>query len=470
MTTTSSRRQARRRHSRRLLAHRSAIVGGAALAGLLLPLTGLAAANAADPVDEVPPLLDLFMFAANPDGWYDSDPNFRVVANDEGRGGSGIRSISYILDGAPVQTVVGDPASVRFPLSIDLSAEGVHDIEIWTTDTAGNESFHQTATVRVDLTTPYISVPADGRFEVGEVAFLPYSCGDLLSGIDLCTGPVDAGAQLDTTSPGTFTVPVTGTDRAGNSSTVVYTYTVVGPDIDGPRIDFGVAPEPASGWYRSYLGIAFSATDPSGVASMHWTSDGAFASNGDAVMDNWIGFDLTVDGITEVQGWAFDAFGNRTETERRTIRIDTVQPTITINSPTLPAGGSLVVQQGAAVPLDYTCDDAHSGVQSCIDQGELPALVAASALPTAELGDHTITVRALDIAGNESAVEIPYTVVAKAPTTGGAVSAGAPTPARPGTLAATGAEFSPAGLITGIAVAAAGLVLALRNRKRVDAE
>ena len=388
MTTTSSRRAARRRHARRLLAHRAALGGGAALLGIVLPLTGLAAVHAADAVDDIPPLLDRFTFAPNANGWHRTDPNLRVVATE--RGGSAVASVSYILDGEPVRTIEAEAGATRLEVPIALSNHGVHELEVWTTDTAGNESFHQTGTYRVDTAEPYVSVPADGHYDVDEVAFLACDCGDLLSGVVLCTGPVDSGAQLDTTNPGTFTVPVTARDAAGNEATIVYTYTVTGPDIEGPVLDFGIAPEPASGWYTTYLGIAFSATDVSGVSSVHWSSDGAFTSNGDAYDDSWIGFDLTVDGVTEVWGWAYDAFGIRTDSIRRTVRIDTIAPSIAVSLPALPATGVLEVEQGAVVPLSFDCTDEHSGIASCLWQEELPALAAGATLPTGELGAQTV--------------------------------------------------------------------------------
>lgn len=400
------------------------LLGGALAVGAALPLAGLAAtAQAADTgasgvasaADTTPPLLDRFAFAAGPSGWYRSNPAVRVVATE--RGESGVADLSYILDGAPVVTVPAEPGAMRLEVALDLSAHGVHELEVWTTDRAGNESWHQTGTYRVDLLAPTVRLPADASYETGEAATLAYACDDQLSGIADCTAAVPDGGALDTSTPGTFTVPVTATDVAGNSATAVFTYTVRGADATGPAVAIHVAPEPGSGWYASYLGVEVTADDPAGIASLHWSTDGPVSSNGDVVGEAWGGFDLAVDGVTEISAWAYDSLGNRGEAERRIVRIDTVSPRIDLASPSLPtpaaAGGPVVLEfeQGERVPLEYDCIDEHSGIASCLAQGELPAVAAGEFLPTEELGEQAVTVRGLDLAGNETALELRYLVV-----------------------------------------------------------
>lgn len=403
------------------------LLGGALAAGAALPFAGIAAtAQAVDtsaaelPLaaaeDATPPLLDRFAFAAGPGGWYRSNPALRVVATE--RGEAGVADISYILDGAPVVTVAADPGAMRLEVDLDVSAHGVHELEVWTSDRAGNESWHQTATFRVDLLAPSVTLPADAGYDVGALATLDYECEDQLSGVVGCTAAVPSGGALDTSTPGTFTVPVTATDAAGNSATAVHTYIVRGVDESGPAVAIHVAPEPASGWYASYLGIGVTADDPSEVASLHWSTDGPESSNGDVVGEASGGFDLAVDGITEISAWAYDGLGNRGEAERRTVRIDTVAPRIDLGSPSLPAptpnGGrpaELEFVQGEEIPLEFDCVDEHSGVVSCLVQGELPELAAEENLPTDELGEHTLTFRGLDLAGNETSFELRYLVV-----------------------------------------------------------
>lgn len=451
--------------------------------GLLLPLAGLATAHAADPIDDVPPLLDRFAFAANANGWYNGDPNVRVLATE--RGGSFVTSISYILDGGPVQTLTAPEGATRFEISIDLSAHGIHELEVWTRDSAGNESFHQVGTFKVDTVAPHVSLPADRVVEVDEVAVLEYECGDELSGVDRCAGSVASGDRLDTTTPGTFTVPITATDKAGNSASAVFTYTVLGPETTEPKVTMYTDPEPPSGWYREPVSVGFTAWDVSGIIALGWNAEGPVSYSGEVHGRAYGGFTLEADGVSEVWGWAIDAAGNHGETEHRTLRVDTVYPTITMASPTLPPGGEFTVEQGAEVPLDFACADEHSGVESCHAQDD-PLLATASTgldrLPTDELGPRTVTVRALDVAGNETVQTIAYTVVpaengsdagaddgnAGADGQGGTGAEPGVQPGAPadGGLASTGSDFPALLWATAAVLALGGGVTTLLSRRR----
>lgn len=423
-TSDTLRRRAHRgphRGRRPAAARRTALLGGAIAVGATLPFVGLAAsAQAADP-DTRAPESTAHLITEPPSGWFQSSTPVSFTANDFG--GAGIATIAVVVDGVG-QAYPGDSTGW-----FTIEGDGVHTIGYRAIDNAGNLEPWRTVERRIDGGAPTIALPADGAFELDAPASLAYECADALSGIASCTAAVPSGGALDTSTAGTFTVPVTATDAAGNTFTAVYTYTVAGVDTTAPAVTLQIAPEPASGWYASYLGIGFTAEDPSGIASVHWNTDGAVSTNGDVFGEAWGGFDLDFDGVTEVWGWAYDTAGNRGETERRTVRIDTVAPRIDLASPELPnpaigddprvAAPELEFEQGELVPLEYDCVDEHSGIASCLAQDELPALAAAEVLPTDELGEHVVTLRALDIAGNESSLELRYLVVEAAEEPGG---------------------------------------------------
>jgi hypothetical protein len=86
----------------------------------------------------------------------------------------------------------------------------------------------------VDRTAPAIAIgsPTDGEtLTVGQRIAAAYSCADEANGSGLasCTGPVAAGAPLDTATPGPKTFTVTASDRAGNAASLTHTYIVVAP-------------------------------------------------------------------------------------------------------------------------------------------------------------------------------------------------------------------------------------------------
>ncbi|HEV2811653.1 MAG TPA: hypothetical protein VGW10_00260 [Solirubrobacteraceae bacterium] len=82
-----------------------------------------------------------------------------------------------------------------------------------------------------DLTTPTasIAVPANGAtYTVGDSVAASYSCADPDPFVDLtCTGPVASGARIDTATPGTQTFRVDAVDGGGNASSQTVSYIVV---------------------------------------------------------------------------------------------------------------------------------------------------------------------------------------------------------------------------------------------------
>ena len=87
------------------------------------------------------------------------------------------------------------------------------------------------AIVKRDITPPTVTCPSPAPvfqlFQVG--ALVTASVADPISGA--ATAPAQAIAN--TNAPGTFTVPVTGADRAGNRATAVCSYQVAGPTCRG---------------------------------------------------------------------------------------------------------------------------------------------------------------------------------------------------------------------------------------------
>ncbi|WP_448811003.1 hypothetical protein [Agromyces bauzanensis] len=474
------------RHRGRLKRAPIFAVAGVAAVGLAVPAVIAAAAVAAEPdgPDTKPPLLNTSILAPAPSGWHHGDPDYRAHAIE--RGGSEVDSISYSIDGGPVVIEHDDQ------VAIDMSADGVHEIEIWTIDTVGNESFHQRHTVKVDTVAPTITLPTATEFTVGQKAVFTYLCEDAISGVKSCDADVPNKEPLRTSTPGEYVVHVAATDEAGHVTNAEYRYTVVESDDTPPVVELRLAPEPASGWYQSYLGAAVVASDPSGVASVHYVTDGAVSTNGDVVGESEATFDLTVDGVTDITYWAFDEAGNGSERRTSTVRIDTVEPRIDIASPALPnplAASEFEVEQGAVVPLEFECVDAHSGIESCGASDNRPAAAALSALPTDELGEQSVKLVARDNAGNVTKTQIVYTVVEasdEAPVEPGDTDgegqdgAGGPTsPASPASsassassasvgsgLADTGFPLMPAVLLAGGLVVAGGIALTARAALR----
>jgi len=85
--------------------------------------------------------------AANAAGWHRGPVTVSISAADDAAG-SGVRSITYRLDGGAAVTVNGASASVA------VSGDGVHNLSYSATDNVGNAEAAKTLVVRIDTAAP----------------------------------------------------------------------------------------------------------------------------------------------------------------------------------------------------------------------------------------------------------------------------------------------------------------------------
>ncbi|WP_166869491.1 hypothetical protein [Salinibacterium sp. ZJ70] len=92
------------------------------------------------------------------------------------------------------------------------------------------------------------------------------------------------------------------------------------------------------------------------------------------------------------------------------VRIDLTPPTLTVDAPVDFSGGEPVrILRGSAVPVDYACADALSGVRSC--GGDI---APGGLLPTSTLGTNSVTIAAVDEAGHRTERTLSYQVISEA--------------------------------------------------------
>ena len=73
-----------------------------------------------------------------------------------------------------------------------------------------------------------ITKPADGAvYKLDKQVKASFKCTDKQSGLDTCVGTVPNGAKIDTSTVGSHSFTVTGTDKAGNVTVKTVHYTVV---------------------------------------------------------------------------------------------------------------------------------------------------------------------------------------------------------------------------------------------------
>ena len=159
---------------------------------------------------------------------------------------SGVKEIYYRIDGGATQIYWSavDPDNATGPFTVP---EGVHTVEYWSVDFAGNEETHHTREVVVDTTPPTVEItqPEAGALYlfgnkimnrifsnvtlcIGKITIVA-EASDTASGIDRVEFTIDNVTVADYTAPyeytyskrafGMKTVTVRAVDKAGNDAT-----------------------------------------------------------------------------------------------------------------------------------------------------------------------------------------------------------------------------------------------------------
>jgi hypothetical protein len=148
---------------------------------------------------------------ANANGWNNTNVTVTFEGADS-MSGSGIANCT--------------PAALLSAEAAGQSASGT------CTDVAGNASATATASgINIDKSVPTITIvtpPSGASYALGASVLADYSCGDGLSTVASCAGPVAKGAAIDTATSGSKTFAVTATDRAGNVFSLSRSYSVAG--------------------------------------------------------------------------------------------------------------------------------------------------------------------------------------------------------------------------------------------------
>ena len=181
-------------------------------------------------VDQTPPVTSASLGGTlGQGGWYTAPVTVTLHATDAL---SGVSNLSYRIDHDPWTNVTAD--SLDYTLSLRLP-DGVHRVDYFSTDAAGNVEALHTLYASVDSIEPRIAGPfVSGGLTTGKLA-VNWTGTDATSGIAGYTISVDDGpyeavrnvTRVNLTLPdGAHTVRVRAFDRAGNTATAGTTFTV----------------------------------------------------------------------------------------------------------------------------------------------------------------------------------------------------------------------------------------------------
>jgi hypothetical protein len=169
--------------------------------------------------------------AAPTAGWFSEPLTVTVIGSDNS--GLGISGVFYHR-GHFWEDAAGDRANVEFAF------EGTHLLRHYAINENGVRSPTRETQFRIDYTPPAIipSIPDIFQtdywvtFVKDEHVPFSYTCEDALSGVATCTSGLVEGEPLPTDEVGSYSIPVTATDAAGNTLTRKIRYAVTEATVD----------------------------------------------------------------------------------------------------------------------------------------------------------------------------------------------------------------------------------------------
>ncbi|WP_318215291.1 OmpL47-type beta-barrel domain-containing protein [Streptomyces sp. SCL15-6] len=360
-------------------------------------------------------------------GNYVSSATVTLTASDTE---SGVATIEYSLDGA---------AYTPYTTPIAVNTVGQHTLTYRATDKAGNTSTAKTLQFTItapeppkDTTAPDTSATVTGTKDNNgnyvSNATITLTASDTESGVATIEYSLDGAAYTPYTTPiavntvGQHTLTYRATDKAGNTSTAkTLQFTITAPeppkDTTAPDTSATVTgTKDNNGNYVSNATITLTASDTeSGVATIEYSLDGAaYTPYTTPIAVNTVGQHTLTYRAT-------DKAGNTSTAKTLQFTITAPEPPKDTTAPDTSAtvtgtkdnNGNYV--SNATITL--TASDTESGVATIeysLDGAAYTPYTTPIAVNT--VGQHTLTYRATDKAGNTSAAQsVNFTVVAAPP-------------------------------------------------------
>ncbi|MDA0181841.1 Ig-like domain-containing protein [Solirubrobacter phytolaccae] len=329
---------------------------------------------------------------ASPPRTNDTTPSFTFTANEAGAT-------------FQCRTDAGTFALCTSPYTTATLAEGSHTVEVRAIDTAGNQGAAASRTIVVDTTAPAaptVSGPTGATgdntptFTFTGEASASFECRVDAAAFAACSSP-HTTAQL---ADGARTFQVRAVDAAGNAGSAASRSLTVDTAAPAPPV-FTAPAENAL--------LAVGTVDLRGTAEANATVQ--LLENGESAGSSPVGgtglWNVIVtptDGTHTYSARTIDAAGNQSTAVTRTIRIDTTMPNTTIASG--PTGTT-----GDTTPTwTFTATEAGSTFECALDGAAHTACPTPYTAPTLSAGQHTLSVRAVDPAGNRDNTPATVTI------------------------------------------------------------
>ncbi len=285
--------------------------------------------------------------------WVNHPVTINLTATDTG--GSGVAQTHYRIDGG-----LNQDGTV-----ININTDGVHTVEFWSEDNAGNvETPHKTLSVKIDSIAPVTEADlAPGPNTAG------WSNGSVdidLAAVDGCSGikethyQVDGGADtigntVNINTEGSHTVQYWSVDQAGNVE-IPHKSVTVKIDLTAPQTQANYPAPGATGWYGSNVTVNFTATDGgSGTKETRYKVNGGTEQIGTSV-------NINTNGVNTLEYWTIDQASN-VEMPHKTITINVDQAAPVTAANQTPAANAAGWNNTSPVTVNFSATDSGSGLK-----------------------------------------------------------------------------------------------------------
>ncbi|MGV2939777.1 Ig-like domain repeat protein [Mesobacillus sp. LC4] len=268
--------------------------------------------------------------------WYKDRVEVELSATDNL---SGVEATYYSVNGSGF--IEGN--------SLMIKEKGKYEISYYSVDNAGNVEEVKTELVKMDNQAPVTTSNFDDEWYQSEMKVVLTATDDL-SGVKATYYSLDGenfteGTEISLEADGIYEVFYYSVDKAGN---IEQTQTdTVKIDSEAPVTSDNVSDI----WYNTSFEVVLNADDNlSKVDKTYYSINGSEFIEGAS-------FEVSEEGIIEVEYYSIDKAGNKEEVNKTQVKIDKTAPTISVD-----------VQEeyklGSEFAISYTAADGHSGIAS----------------------------------------------------------------------------------------------------------
>jgi peptidoglycan/xylan/chitin deacetylase (PgdA/CDA1 family)/archaellum component FlaF (FlaF/FlaG flagellin family) len=357
--------------------------------------------------DTTPPTSTIACNGGSCSGWFGNAISVSLSATDSG--GSGVASIVYTTDGSDPSLTNGSVYSGPFSIATTTT------VKFRAYDNAGNAEAVNTQYIQVDTVAPSSSISCNGTscassFYNSAVS-VSLSATDNTGGSGVASIVYTTDGSTPSTSNGTTytgplslnattTVKYRAYDNAGNAEPV--NSALIRIDTTPPTSTIACNGGPCSGWFGSGTSVSLSATDNSGgsgVASIRYTTDGSTPTltNGTRYSGAF-----SLNRTTTVNYRSYDNAGNAEAVNTQAVQVDGTPPSVSLTAPSagLVSGAvSLSASASDNVGVDHVDFLVDGNVVGTVNSDPYTFSWNSATVPD---GSHTISARAVDLAGNRT--------------------------------------------------------------------